>query len=73
MFIIIFAGKSGGIVRVINSRSAERALLKDFTGRVIDIAFAHTDEVMLAAVDEVGNLFVYEIEENEDRKLVYPF
>ncbi|XP_064611108.1 enhancer of mRNA-decapping protein 4-like [Liolophura sinensis] len=66
----VLKGKSGGIVRIINSRSAERALLKDFTGRVIDIAFAHTDEVMLAAVDEIGNLFVYEIEENEDRKLI---
>ncbi|OWF47144.1 enhancer of mRNA-decapping protein 4-like [Mizuhopecten yessoensis] len=63
-------GKSGGIVRIINRRTAERVLLKDFTGKVIDIAFAHTDDVIFGAVDEVGNLFVYSIKETDYGKLV---
>jgi hypothetical protein len=41
IYIYIITGKSGGVVRIINRRTAERALLKDFIGRVIDIAFAH--------------------------------
>jgi hypothetical protein len=40
--------KSGGVVRIINRRTAERALLKDFIGRVIDIAFAHTDDILIS-------------------------
>ncbi|XP_033754002.1 enhancer of mRNA-decapping protein 4-like isoform X2 [Pecten maximus] len=63
-------GKSGGIVRIINRRTAERVLLKDFTGKVIDIAFAHTDDVIFGAVDEVGNLFVYSVKENDFDKLI---
>ena len=65
-------GKSGGVVRVTNRKTAERTLLKDFVGRVIDLAFAHTDDVILAVVDEIGNLCVYEIKETDDRKIEYP-
>ncbi|XP_067652269.1 enhancer of mRNA-decapping protein 4-like isoform X1 [Haliotis asinina] len=65
----VLKGKSNGVVRVISRKSAERVLLKDFNGRVIDVAFAHTDEILLAAVDEIGNLFVHEIKE-EDGKVV---
>lgn len=63
-------GKSGGVVRIINRRTAERALLKDFGGRVIDLAFAHTDEILVGAVDEIGSLMVYHVKETDDRKLV---
>lgn len=63
-------GKSGGVVRIINRRTAERALLKDFTGRVIDIAFAHTDDILIGAVDEIGNLLVYHVKETDDMKLI---
>ena len=59
-------------MRVNNRKTAERHLLKDFVGRVIDLAFAHTDDVLLAVVDELGNLCVYEIRETEDRKILYP-
>ena len=59
-------------MRVTNRKTAERTLLKDFVGRVIDLAFAHTDDVILAVVDEIGNLCVYEIKENDDRKIEYP-
>ncbi|VDI24652.1 enhancer of mRNA-decapping protein 4 [Mytilus galloprovincialis] len=63
-------GKSGGVVRIINRKTAERALLKDFAGRVIDIAFAHTDDILIGAVDEIGNLMVYHVKETDDRKLI---
>lgn len=62
-------GKSGGVVRIINRKTAERALLKDLTGKVVDIAFAYTDDVILAAVDEVGNLLVHSVREGDDKKI----
>ncbi|XP_062607196.1 enhancer of mRNA-decapping protein 4-like, partial [Saccostrea cucullata] len=65
-------GKSGGVVRIINRKTAERALLKDLTGRVVDIAFAYTDDVILAAVDEIGNLLVHNVKEGDDKKLQVP-
>jgi len=59
----------GGVVRVTDRKTAERHLLKDFVGRVIDLAFAHTDDILLAVVDEIGNLCVYDIRKNDDRKI----
>ena len=57
---------------MINRKTAERALLKGFQGKVIDVAFAHLTTVVIGAVDEVGNMFVYEIHENLDGKIEYP-
>lgn len=68
----LLIGKSGGVVRIINRKTAERALLKDLTGKVVDIAFAYTDDVILAAVDEVGNLLVHSVREGDDKKIQYP-
>ena len=59
-------------MRIINRKTAERALLKGFSGRIIDISFAHLSQVILAAVDEVGNMFVYEVEDTTDGKIKYP-
>ncbi|XP_074645711.1 enhancer of mRNA-decapping protein 4-like isoform X2 [Tubulanus polymorphus] len=59
----VLKGRTGGVVRLINRKTADRALLKGFTGRVIDISFAYLPQVLLGAVDEVGNLYVYEIQE----------
>lgn len=61
------------MVRIINRKTAERALLKDLTGKVVDIAFAYTDDVILAAVDEVGNLLVHSVREGDDKKIQYPY
>uniref|UniRef100_A0A2C9M9M7 Uncharacterized protein n=2 Tax=Biomphalaria glabrata TaxID=6526 RepID=A0A2C9M9M7_BIOGL len=55
-----------GNVRVISRKTAHRVLLKDFQGCVMDIAFALSDDVILAAADEEGNLFVYSIIMNGD-------
>jgi len=68
----VVVGKSGGVVRVTNRKTAERHLLKDFVGRVIDLAFAHTDDVLLAVVDEIGNLCVYDVRQSDDGKILYP-
>ena len=67
------SGKSGGVVRVINRKTAERALLKGYAGSVLDVAFAHLAAVVLGSVDELGNMFVYEILEDKDGKIEYPF
>ena len=69
----LIVGKSGGIVRIINRKTAERALLKGFSGKVTDVSFAHVGPVVLGVVDEVGNMFIYEIVEAEDGKIEYPF
>jgi enhancer of mRNA-decapping protein 4 len=65
-------GTNNGVVRVVNRESSERSLLRGMEGMVQDIAFAHIPaEVVLACVDEYGNLLVHRIEETKD-KIVYP-
>ncbi|XP_014769268.1 enhancer of mRNA-decapping protein 4 isoform X2 [Octopus bimaculoides] len=54
-------GKSGANVRILNRKTADRTLLKDFCGRVTDLAFAFTDKILLAAIDEMGNLYIHQI------------
>lgn len=62
-------GKFGGVVRIINRKIAERVLLKDLTGKVVDIVFVYIDDVILVVVDEVGNLLVYSVREGDDKKI----
>ncbi|CAG5131068.1 unnamed protein product [Candidula unifasciata] len=52
-------GKNSGNVRVISRKSAHRVLLKDFAGSVVDIAFALSSDIYLAAADESGSVHVY--------------
>ncbi|XP_043937990.1 enhancer of mRNA-decapping protein 4 [Protopterus annectens] len=55
-------GASGSpVVRVISLVTAERILLKGFVGGVADLAFAHLNSDQLACLDEVGNLFVWQL------------
>ncbi|XP_067091663.1 enhancer of mRNA-decapping protein 4 isoform X1 [Osmerus mordax] len=49
------------MIRVLSLGSAERSLLKGFTGAVTDLAFAHLDSALLGCVDEAGNLFVWQL------------
>ncbi|XP_014680803.1 PREDICTED: enhancer of mRNA-decapping protein 4-like isoform X2 [Priapulus caudatus] len=59
-----------GIVRLVNRKSAERVLLRNFVGCVCDIAFAYINShILLACVDEPGSLFVYEITEDNGKML----
>lgn len=61
-------GTNNGVVRVVNRESSERLLLKGMEGMVQDIAFAHIpSQVVLACVDEYGNLLVHQIEEKKDK------
>lgn len=60
-------------MRILSRRTVERALLKGFSGSVVDVAFAHSEEVLLACVDEMGNLFVYNCQSAKDGKIVYSF
>ncbi|XP_067007664.2 enhancer of mRNA-decapping protein 4 [Anabrus simplex] len=61
-------GKSTGVVRVVNRDNNERSLLKGMEGMVQDIAFAHIPtQVVLACVDEFGNLLVHQIEEKNGK------
>lgn len=67
--MLILIGKFGGVVRIINRKIVERALLKDLTGKVVDIVFVYIDDVILVVVDEVGNLLVYSVREGDDKKI----
>ncbi|XP_078482620.1 LOW QUALITY PROTEIN: enhancer of mRNA-decapping protein 4-like [Ciona intestinalis] len=60
-------GRNGYSVRVINrNNSSDRVLLKGFTGAVCDVGFApHTGCNILAAVDSVGNLIVWSLEQED--------
>ncbi|XP_063053515.1 enhancer of mRNA-decapping protein 4 isoform X3 [Engraulis encrasicolus] len=49
------------MIRVLSLDSAERTLLKGFTGAVTDLAFAHLDSTMLGCVDEAGNLVIWQL------------
>ncbi|XP_021913253.1 enhancer of mRNA-decapping protein 4 isoform X2 [Zootermopsis nevadensis] len=61
-------GTNNGVIRVVNRESSERSLLKGIEGMVQDIAFAHIpNQVVLACVDEYGNLLVHQIEETKDK------
>uniref|UniRef100_A0A4W3JUT6 Enhancer of mRNA-decapping protein 4 n=1 Tax=Callorhinchus milii TaxID=7868 RepID=A0A4W3JUT6_CALMI len=56
-----------GMVRVLSIGAAERTLLKGFTGGVADLAFAHLNSNQLACVDEAGDLFVWQLNEENGK------
>ncbi|XP_044275754.1 enhancer of mRNA-decapping protein 4 isoform X2 [Varanus komodoensis] len=55
------ANNGSAMVRVLSVSTAERNLLKGFTGGVADLAFAHLNSNQLACLDESGNLFVWRL------------
>ncbi|XP_054025893.1 enhancer of mRNA-decapping protein 4 [Dryobates pubescens] len=55
------------VVRVLSVSTAERTLLKGFTGGVADLAFAHLNSNQLACLDEAGNLFVWRLAMDKDK------
>uniref|UniRef100_A0A8C8VFN4 Enhancer of mRNA-decapping protein 4 n=1 Tax=Pelusios castaneus TaxID=367368 RepID=A0A8C8VFN4_9SAUR len=55
------ASNGSAMVRVLSISTAERTLLKGFTGGVADLAFAHLNSNQLACLDEAGNLFVWHL------------
>ncbi len=59
-------GKSGYVLRVLQPETSNRALLKGFVGGVLDVAFAHRGSSLLAAVDEGGNVYVWDLSRVEE-------
>ena len=59
------------MIRVLSLGSAERTLLKGFTGAVTDLAFAHLDSTLLGCVDEAGNLVIWQLTCHSS-KILYP-
>uniref|UniRef100_A0A6Q2WSV4 Enhancer of mRNA-decapping protein 4 n=1 Tax=Esox lucius TaxID=8010 RepID=A0A6Q2WSV4_ESOLU len=59
------------MIRVLSLGSAERTLLKGFTGAVTDLAFAHLDSTHLGCVDEAGNLVIWRLTCHSS-KIQYP-
>nr|XP_057932154.1 enhancer of mRNA-decapping protein 4 isoform X2 [Doryrhamphus excisus] len=61
MAYAIRGANNQAMIRVLSVGTAERSLLKGFTGAVTDLAFAHLDSSMLGCVDEAGNLMVWQL------------
>lgn len=58
----VLESRTGYVIRIIQLITKDRTLLKKFTGQVVDLSFAHNSSNMLAAIDEGGNLFVYDLD-----------
>jgi len=56
----VIRGKSDA-VRILNRLTAARVLIKGFAGPVCDVAFAHSDSSLFAAIDESGSIYIYSI------------
>lgn len=51
-----------GMVRVCNTSTSQRALIKGMNGEVLDLQFAHTERERILAVIDMCSLFVYKID-----------
>ncbi|NXH45871.1 EDC4 protein, partial [Dicaeum eximium] len=66
-YAIRAASNGSAMVRVLSVSTAERTLLKGFTGGVADLAFAHLNSNQLACLDEAGNLFVWRLAMDKEK------
>ncbi|NWQ77347.1 EDC4 protein, partial [Columbina picui] len=66
-YAIRAATNGSAMVRVLSVSTAERTLLKGFTGGVADLAFAHLNSNQLACLDEAGNLFVWRLAMDKEK------
>uniref|UniRef100_A0A8C3UTJ5 Enhancer of mRNA-decapping protein 4 n=1 Tax=Catharus ustulatus TaxID=91951 RepID=A0A8C3UTJ5_CATUS len=66
-YAIKAASNGSAMVRVLSVSTAERTLLKGFTGGVADLAFAHLNSNQLACLDEAGNLFVWRLAMDKEK------
>jgi enhancer of mRNA-decapping protein 4 len=66
-------GKDGGMVRVTNQETSERALIKNLKNDVKDLSFAFSrQQIILGCIDDEGNVLIYEIID-EPSAIKYPF
>ncbi len=49
-----------------HKKSSERGLLKSFNGKVVDLSFAHYNEVLLGCIDETATAKIFKISLEED-------
>ncbi|KAG1690986.1 Enhancer of mRNA-decapping protein 4 [Nymphon striatum] len=64
------SNKPDSLVRILNKKTLQRALIKGISGEVKDLAFCHTPaKITLAIVDEAGLLHVYEASENANETI----
>ncbi|NWX18614.1 EDC4 protein, partial [Aegotheles bennettii] len=66
-YAIRAASNGSAMVRVLSVSTADRTLLKGFTGGVADLAFAHLNSNQLACLDEAGNLFVWRLAMDKEK------
>ncbi|KFO86777.1 Enhancer of mRNA-decapping protein 4, partial [Buceros rhinoceros silvestris] len=66
-YVIRVPSNGSAMVRVLSISTAERTLLKGFTGGVADLAFAHLNSNQLACLDEAGNLFVWRLAMDKEK------
>ncbi|CAD5116997.1 DgyrCDS5830 [Dimorphilus gyrociliatus] len=67
-------GREGGIVRVLNTYTSERMVLKGFDGSIQDLAFSYSESAYLACCDSRGNVHVYLIyNDGNDRSMQFDF
>lgn len=60
----LILGKDGGMVRVTNQETNQRALIKNLKEDIKDLAFSFSKEdIILGCVDQEGNILVYQIED----------
>ena len=56
-------------MRIFHKMSNARVLLTSFSGKVIDLAFAFCDEVLLGCIDETANVQIYKLEVDNTAKI----
>lgn len=60
----MFLGKDGGMIRVTNQETKQRALIKNLKEDIKDLAFAYSRSlIILGCVDNEGNILVYQIDD----------
>lgn len=58
----VLESRTGYVVRIIQLKTKDRALLKKFTGKICDLSFLHFNSNILAIVDQAGSVHVYNLD-----------
>lgn len=53
--------KASGVVKVLNCEIEQSIVLDGFAGSIVDVSFANSQDVVLAAADQTGDLRVFKI------------
>lgn len=58
----VLQSRSGYVVRIIQLKTKDRALLKKFSGKICDLSFLRFNSNILAVLDQAGNIHVYDLD-----------